>query len=105
MNKQHEQYSYFDGHRGTHVGDGVYKIDEPYVSEVLEVMITPSTKSFSVLYKWIDYDADIIEVWYFRENCDGNFKLRKELMLNKYDGDDLHYLEVRNNNEIGGVCK
>ena len=41
MNKQYEQFAYFDGHRGTHVGDGVYKVDKPYISEMLNVFVKP----------------------------------------------------------------
>lgn len=46
MDKQYEQYSYFGNHRGTHVGDGIYKIDEPYVYELLELASATSANSF-----------------------------------------------------------
>ena len=103
MGKQYEQYEYFNGHRGIHVGNGIYQVDGPYVSEILGILDKSSTSSFSVLYKWIDYDADIIEIWYFRKNCDGDFETRRSQMFSKTDDGDLHYIEFRNNNEIGGV--
>lgn len=103
MRKQYEEYAYFDDHRGTHVGDGVYKVDEPYISKMLNVFAKPKYKSFALLYKWIDYDASIVEIWYFREGCYGKFKERKESMLNKSNDSDLHYFEARIENEIGGV--
>lgn len=103
MNKQYEQYSYFDGHRGTHIGDGIYKVDEPFESDIINVFDNDKDRSAAILFKWIDFENVTIKVMYFKIDKETRFDMQIALVGGKFNDDELHYLQSYPINEIGGV--
>ena len=106
MNKQYEEYAYFDGHRGTHIGNGIYKIDEPYITTLMSVFDNPSTNSFGILYTSCKMDVGASDrgviVKYFKDGY-GKRRLLYDELFKSLSGKDLHYLEPIKLNEIGGL--
>ena len=103
MNKQYEQYSYFDGHRGTHIGDGIYKVDEPFESDLIKVFDNDIDRSAAILFKWIDFESVTIKVMYFKIDKETRFDMQRALVAGRFNDDELHYLQSYPINEIGGV--
>lgn len=105
MGKQYEQYAYFNGHRGTHVGNGVYKLDTPYTTDILDAFGDGEYDSYAILYKWVNIENDIIKVMYFKDGYDDRFNMYLDLKSGKYGDSDLCYIQACATNTIGGVHK
>ena len=69
-NCAYPEKAYFMGHSGTHVKDGIYKIDEPYRA-IPCVAFNIDYINYAILYDGID-DESYGVVEYFKHCLDGN---------------------------------
>lgn len=100
MSKQYPEYAYFNGHRGTHYKNGIYKIDEPYVTTTHKAF-NKDTNSYGILYKTKNVRVSIT-VMYFKDGYEDRWDLFEET-FKSLSGLDLHYYEPIKIDEIGGM--
>ena len=85
VNSIYPEISYFRGHKGIHLYDGIYKIEEPYVCTVRQVF-NPDNKDYIILADHMDYDINIVCVKYFvhRENI---YSIDKLVLFKRHNPD------------------
>ena len=87
-----DEFAYFDGHRGVHVRDGIYKLEEPVVGKLIDIFRNIELNGFGVLYKWLP-DEKTVQILYFKYGYDERNKLYAALFDEDFNDPDLQYYE------------
>lgn len=75
MGKEYDDVAYFKGHKGIHIGDGIYKLEEPFVDNVITVFYFDGGETASILCESFS-GTENITVMYFAFGVDSMFSLQ-----------------------------
>lgn len=91
MSKEYPEKAVFMGHSGTHVRDGIYKVDEPFWVDIMEIVDSPEIEFGFGLVANIEKDDDTVEVNYFCTSLEDRYSLYYYInsIIEEYNG--LYY--------------
>ena len=99
-----DEFAYFDGHRGVHIRDGIYKLEEPIVGKLIDIFRNIELNGFGVLYKWSS-DEKTVQILYFKHGYEEREELYEALFDADFNNMDLHYYEPidKRHTVVGGL--